>query len=317
MKNIFLTIILFFPAYAFGQVKPDIKVDAPQKVDRDEGYVQLFVLVENQDDLPAKAKLNHVWVILEDGVERKRTPTFEGGTTVLIPTRRTKVITYKVQTSYEYEIRKTLKVKDKDGKDLPDAKVYVGESTTPSKDVLVGIKTVKSEELSGEIHIDGGVPPTPPNPGPSPNPTPPNPEPDPVPPQPEPGPTFPDGKFGLSQIVYTMAMSRVSPTGRTKAPALADSYEQMAKRIATSQTKLAAGVPLLPTDLKLDESSIQKELRSSNANAVGALASEWQQWDEGYKDVIYGLYEKNVFSTTPEDFKTAFQEIALGLRQVK
>jgi hypothetical protein len=251
---------------------------------------------------------------LEDGVKRERTPTFEGGTTVLIPTRRTKVIGYKVESTYDYEVRKPLTVKDKEGKPLPDAKVYIGEATSPSKDVVVATKTIKSEELSGEVYIEGEdyVPP-----GPSPNPTPPNPGPGPSPPNPNPGPVFPDGKFGLSEIVYNLAMARVSPTGRTKAPALASSYEEMAKRIATSQTKLAAGVPLLSTDLKLDESSIQKELRSSNANALGSLASEWQNWDEGYKDVIYALYENNTFSTTPDNFKTAFQEIALGLRQVK
>lgn len=304
-------LLLIFPSLAIGQAKPKIVVEAPDKVERDEGYVQVFVNVENKDELPANVKLKFDWIIREDGNPRKQTPTFEGGTTVLIPTRKTKVISYQVVGSYSYDIKKPLRVTDKDDKTLTDVRVFIGDSKTPSKEVVVATKIASSDKAEGQIEVEGSVP-LPPNPEPTP--TPPDPGPT---PNPDPSPTFPDGKFGLSKVVYDLAMSRVKPASRTMAAKLAESYEEVAKKIATSQTKLAAGVPLLPTDLKLDETSIQKELKTSNATAMGASASDWQDWDEGFKDAIYSMYENNVFSLTPDNFKTAYKEIALGLKAVK
>jgi hypothetical protein len=305
----FSLLILVIPSLVFAQTKPEISIVAPTKVNRNSYLFQMILTVENEDELPPKSKMQHNWQIFEDGNLRDNAIVVEGGTRAIIPTGNAEKITYKVTSKYAYDIKKPLKVTDKDGKAIEDAKVFIGDAKTPSKEVTVATKTVESDEIFGEVKIEGVLP-TPPTPGPGPGP---NPPPDPTP---TPNPVFPPGEFGLAQANYDIAMQSVPVADRTKAGPLADAFEKIARRISTSQSKLAAGVALTADDLKLDMDSIMKEIRQANATALGNSAPAWEDWNSKFGDKVFELFSANRL-TTPAQFKTAFIETALGLRQVR
>src|SRR5688572_17966232 len=87
-------LVLSIPSVVFSQTKPEITVVAPSKVNRNAYLFQIILSVENRDDLPDNAKLQHTWVILEDGNVREGNIIVEGGTQAIIPTGIANTITY-------------------------------------------------------------------------------------------------------------------------------------------------------------------------------------------------------------------------------
>lgn len=140
------------------------------------------------------------------------------------------------------------------------------------------------------------------------NPTPPEPQP-PVPIPPQPTPVIPDGKYGLSKTVYVTAMKNVSSPARKAAPGLVSSYTGISAKIA------AGGYNSVPNFQK----AILEETTESNRQALANAKisdKEWETFFISLQDTTYQLYQDRKL-VNKNDFKTAWDEIALGLEYVK
>lgn len=133
--------------------------------------------------------------------------------------------------------------------------------------------------------------------GDDPGPNPPGPNP------PGPGPTPPPdpGRFNLAAEV--LAWSAAVPADqRSLAPRLAENFEAVASAVA-------AGVMKLPAD-------IIGETNKRNTVTQGASRKNWGGFWESLRQRLNGLADRGELKT-PEDYATAWREIAAGLRGVK
>lgn len=133
---------------------------------------------------------------------------------------------------------------------------------------------------------------------------PPNPPPTPIPPSPPnpPGPTpLPPGKYGLATLARDWAPS-TAPSLAANARSLASSFHSIASAIA-------AGTLTLPVD-------ILAETKTSNRTALGADAAIWQTWFANLATKLQSLSTAGTLAT-PDDYATAWREIAAGLEAVK
>lgn len=142
-------------------------------------------------------------------------------------------------------------------------------------------------KLKRFIEIEGAVDPVPPPPGPRPLP-------------------LPDGKFGLANSTAAWVVSQVKVESRSKAKALADSFRQMVKTIASSQ---AAGVAW-------DREAILDATTKQNSEALGDQRDSWLEWATSLQVRLDQLYAAGSLKSA-DDYKQAFTEIAVGLESVK
>lgn len=137
-------------------------------------------------------------------------------------------------------------------------------------------------------------------PKPTPPPTPP------APPTPDPDPTFADGAYKLAKTIFDLA--KKVPAGDAKAKAaqaLAASYEGIASAIA-------AGTLKDPTDI------LKKTTASNDAalSGAGGARADWLPTFEGLQDVVFDLWQNKKINSA-DDFRTAWLELAAGLKKVK
>lgn len=129
--------------------------------------------------------------------------------------------------------------------------------------------------------------------------------PDPVP-VPTPDPTFPDGKYKLAAFVYNLTRQAVNdPNKVAVAKALAESYNTVASAISAGAYR--------------DIQTILTKTTEANKEAMlkaGADRSSWDAVRSKIVDHIYELYKSGAIRT-PEDFATAWRELAEGLNGIK
>lgn len=117
---------------------------------------------------------------------------------------------------------------------------------------------------------------------------------------------LPDGKFGLANATAAWVVSQVKVESRSKAKALADSFRQMVKTIASSQ---AAGVAW-------DREAILDATTKQNSEALGDQRDSWLEWATSLQVRLDQLYAAGSLKSA-DDYKQAFAEIAIGLESVK
>ena len=123
------------------------------------------------------------------------------------------------------------------------------------------------------------------------------PDPAPVPPIP-PGPApLPDGKYKLAAQSRDW-VSTVAAEHRQAATPLGNSFRGIAAAIA-------AGTLTKPAD-------ILAQTRSSNNAALGTSIEAWKRWGQQLQAVLERLDHDGTLRT-PDDYKTAWEEIAAGL----
>lgn len=168
--------------------------------------------------------------------------------------------------------------------------LYIVKDGTNVKEVAT--KTVR---MTGFVVI-AGIPPVP------------GPGPDPVPnPNPPPAPVLPDGKFALSKTMYNLVTTKVAAdASRPKAAAaLADAYKSMASAIGSGAFTKAEDI--------LAETA--KRNKAALATA-GVTREAWLPCFQALQDSVFLLYEQKKLNT-PDDWKTAWDEISVGLAAVK
>ena len=167
--------------------------------------------------------------------------------------------------------------------------------TAPPGDYKIKLRLINGKQvdtLRSVVTIKGT------NPGPAPGPTP-----GPTPgPGPAPSPVLPDGKFKLAAKALQWSSSVTSASKVAEAKALAGALEG---------TVAAANAGALKT---IDE--FLASSRDSNRQALGSAAEAWKPWFTSLKAECESLYSAGMLSTL-EDNKTAFTELAAGLRSVK
>lgn len=169
--------------------------------------------------------------------------------------------------------------------------------TAPPGDYKIKLRLINGKQvdtLRAVVTIKG----TNPAPGPAPGP---NPGPGPAP-GPAPSPVLPDGKFKLAAKALQWSSSVTSASKAVEAKALAGALEG---------TIAAANAGAIKT---IDE--FLASSRDSNRQALGSAAEAWKPWFTSLKTECESLYSAGMLSTL-EDNKTAFTELAAGLRSVK
>jgi len=171
--------------------------------------------------------------------------------------------------------------------------------TAPPGDYKIKLRLISGRQvdtLRTVVTIKG----TPPAPGPNPGP---NPTPNPGPgPGPNPSPVLPDGKFKLASKAVLWSSTITSANKAAEAAALAGALEGTvaaanAGAIKTIDEFLAAG-------------------RDANRQALSTSSELWKPWFTNLKNECETLYSAGLLNTL-EDNKTAFAELAIGLRSVK
>jgi len=141
--------------------------------------------------------------------------------------------------------------------------------------------------ISGTLDIGGA------NPGPDPN------------PNPEPDPSFPDGRYKLSATVYKLANKNVPADAKNGAAEIAKSYKSIS-------TRIAAGTLTKPEEILIEVTKTNKKALAD----VNIPAEKWDSFFTDLQEIVYALYTDRKL-VNKDDFKAAFDEIALGLEKVK
>jgi hypothetical protein len=128
--------------------------------------------------------------------------------------------------------------------------------------------------------------------------------PDPVDPVDPDEPSFPPGKFGLSKKMYDLAKSKVTLIDRVGSKSLAESFRKSAKEI--KDKKLT----------KIEDIAKMTTLNNRKAlEEIGMNRDKWVPFFDDFSEILYKLYEDKKL-IKPEDFITAWEEIADGLQKV-
>lgn len=129
-------------------------------------------------------------------------------------------------------------------------------------------------------------------------PTPPDP---PNPPQP---PNFPDGKYKLAKWTYETVQQKVAPEKRREgARALASALNKVVQAITIGRL-------IKPREI------LQETAASVSESLSRDLASSWKEFGDVLADKLYSLYQDGSLKNA-EDFKTAWEEIILGLDAIR
>jgi hypothetical protein len=278
--------------------------------------VQLKASVD-RDTLPDNlVSLKYQWTVYEDGHPKQNVIIWPDGTQIIFAAgMHPKKIIVMLSVNCLFEDKKNIKVVDKDGKPIDGAKVVTEDGKPVEGSIIVASESNAPDPIIQEIVIGGNVPepqPQPPTPSPNPAPQPPSPQPQP----PTPAPVLPAGTFGLSQKAFDLANANVDAAVKgPSAVTLGNSYLGVVDEIKSAKSKVASGVPLGKDDVGLDVSSILKFTKQKNGEALGSLAKSWVQWNKLYGDEIYKLYTAKKL-VTPDDWITAFEETAQGLKAV-
>lgn len=171
--------------------------------------------------------------------------------------------------------------------------------TAPPGDYKIKLRLISGRQvdtLRTVVTIKG----TPPAPAPGPNPGP-NPNPGPSP-GPNPSPVLPDGRFKLASKAVIWSSTITSANKTAEAAALAGALEGTvaaanAGAIKTIDDFLSAG-------------------RDANRQALGTSSELWKPWFISLKNECDALYSAGSLNSL-DDNKTAFIELAMGLRSVK
>lgn len=135
----------------------------------------------------------------------------------------------------------------------------------------------------------GGHSPTPPNP--------PKPEPD--------NPIIPEGKYKISQTVYTTAVALVQSNKLPEsANALSKSYKTVADNIIKKQY----------SSLK----DAYADLKAKNAEAINSVKGnidDWQAWDDSIRKIVSNLHNTKKLNLI--DHADILSEISVGLSYIK
>ena len=146
------------------------------------------------------------------------------------------------------------------------------------------------DQIEYVVTIGGDVPPVPPKP--------------PIPPRPEPEPTFSPGRFDLAAASYKWA-SKVPEAERGRAAKLAAGFRAVASQIA-------AGVLRSAADIHTTQSAKNREALGDTAD----IGREWRGWLESLAVELKRHGDAGTLRK-PEDYQTAWTEIATGLEAVK
>jgi hypothetical protein len=128
----------------------------------------------------------------------------------------------------------------------------------------------------------------------------------PEPPKPEPdNPIIPDGKYKISQTVYTTAVALVQSSKLPEsAGALSRSYQTVADNITKKQY----------TSLK----DAYADLKTKNAEAIKSVKGnidDWQAWDDAIRKIVTNLHNTKKLNLI--DHADILSEISIGLSYIK
>lgn len=142
----------------------------------------------------------------------------------------------------------------------------------------------KKVHQTHQISVNGPpIPPTPPPPGPVP-------------------PPLPDGKYELANASATWALAFVPVQSRSVSKLLANSFRSMASAIGAGTMK--------------DPQTILTQTREANNLALSGHVDAWKPWGTKLSETLAKLNAEGKL-VTPEDYATAWNEIATGLEAVK
>jgi len=169
--------------------------------------------------------------------------------------------------------------------------------TAPPGDYKIKLRLISGKQVDTlrTVVTIKGTPPAPgPNPGPNPNPGP--------SPGPNPSPVLPDGKFKLASKAAIWSSTITSANKAAEAAALAGALEG---------TVAAANAGAIKT---IDE--FLSAGRDANRQALGTSSELWKPWFTSLKIECEALYSAGLLNSL-DDNKTAFTELAMGLRSVR
>lgn len=127
----------------------------------------------------------------------------------------------------------------------------------------------------------------------------------PKPPEPPPGPVpppLPDGKYQLANASVTWSLAFVPVQDRSVAKLLANSFRSMASAIGAGTMR--------------DPQTILTQTREANNLALAGHVDGWKPWGTKLSETLAKLNAEGKL-VTPEDYATAWNEIATGLEAVK
>jgi hypothetical protein len=114
-------------------------------------------------------------------------------------------------------------------------------------------------------------------------------------------PLLPEGKYGLAQTAFNLAL-KVDATSRASAAQLAAAYDATAAKIKAGTLSGAKNILVA--------------LKGESDKALANKTDGWQDWAAGVGDVLFSLAQASKIQND-DDFATAFSEIATGLKGVK
>lgn len=263
-----LFLSLFISCLAFGDnfTPPDQKIVGAEKAI---SLGELGVIsVSKPADTPMLAKVTYQWKLFDANQDSKSFMVDADGKMFFGTGLVKKKLLVVCSVTYQFEEY----VAGPDGKPTNVLKQYVVKNVILTSPITIGDDT----------------------PGPGPNPVPPNPQ-----------VVLPDGKYKVSQKVYTLA-SKVPDNSRVSgAKILADSYDSIASAIS------AGTITTIQDILTKTTEKNTTSLAAGNVNKV-----EWTPFFSELQNIVFDLYQNETLKTK-DDFAQCWKEISLAFKAVK